>query len=262
MSLDAAERNESAQSLRAAAAAYPFGWEKSRAAAALHARYALARRAAADRAPAQRALLERLITWCEQHDASAVRLSLVPPPKEETDRATAWLKTQTAVEPGTRAAEVFLFHASLSVIDTVVGEEELRRGLDSGLRKIVPYDVLHFEDRLPPEVAAPAIVVTSSIAPTGVLSGQGRARYAALAFSYHVFLDLPGAAREPLPAAVTIPASDHVEVGRLTFGNEKLRPLGDADDRAINMMEDSMVYTNEVSAAATKAGDALSPQLF
>jgi hypothetical protein len=262
LSLDAAERNQSAQSLRAAAAAYPFSWVKSRAAAAVHARYQLARRAAADRAPAQRALLERLLDYGEQHDATEVRFSLVPPPKEETDRATAWLKTQTAAQPGTRAAEVFLFHASLSIIDTVVGEDELRRGLDSGLRKIVPYDVLHFEDRLPPETKAPTIVVTSSITPTGVLSGEGRARYAALAFSYRVFVELPGAAREPLPVAVTIPASDRVEVGRLTFGNEKLRPLGDSEGGAVNMLEDSMVYTNEVSAAATKAADALSPQLF
>jgi hypothetical protein len=247
----------SATGFRAVAAAYPYGWVRARARVAIHERYQASRRAIEARPEPARSLLRTLLDWSERNDRPELRLSLSAPPNEEVERATNWLKAR--VEPGARAAPVILYHAAVSLADVIVGEEELRRALANRLDQIVKSDVLVFDDQRTASAPEPTIAVVSSVTAGGVLSGQGRARFAALAFSYRASLVLPGAPPAPLGSEVHVPPPSHVEVGRLTFGNEKLPPLGEGDAA---FLEDSMLYTNEASEAAKQAGDALAAQLL
>lgn len=268
-SVRAARARGTIAALRAARAAYPDGWVVAALGPLVHRRYDDARAAVASKmAPEPAALFTRLLTWLEQHDRSTVRFRLEAPSQERIAAATTALEAAAAAFPGARPAPVVLHYQVVSLAAVVVGQSELARGVGRALADAIPPDVLELEaepDALGdkrPDATLPLLVVTSSVTTTSVFRGEGTSLFAALTFDYDAALELPGEARAPLVARVTVEPPNDLSVSRLQLGKEKPAPLGASGDPLLDRMDDSMVYTKQVTVAADRAGSLVGARLL
>jgi hypothetical protein len=264
LSLRAAEQEGTVRALRAAEQAYPYGWVRARVRPAIHARFEDARaRVQRGIAVEHRAPLLRLLTYLEDHNRGVARVRLVVPDSTQLIAATRALEAAIKDTPGATAAPVMLSYQAVSIAGIFVGQEELMRGLASGLLPFIPEDVLDFEqvlpsfDAAPPDPQEPVIEIASSIELVSVFQGQSSRRFAALAFTYEPTLLLPGEPKALFAPKVTVPPPSNLFINRFTFGDAKPTSLGGSGDSLTDHQDDSSVYTQQATTAGTAGGKLL-----
>jgi hypothetical protein len=270
LSLSCATSGGSLDNLRAVRNAFPFPWITGRANAAIHARFADAHARVTSRLSVEkRAPIDKILDQLERTDGSVIRLDLSPPDAKDLETATAWLQLRSQLVPGSKAAPVILGYQVVSLAGTVIGEEQLATGLDRRLELLIPREIAEiergrrdFSDPDPNEHSLPVIAVRSSAVPVTTYQVDSARLYAGLAYTFEAQLRIEGQPPMPLTAPVTIQPPLEFSVGRMTFGREKLRPLGTSGDSLLDRMDDSLVYNQVAEQAATSAIDPLADQIF
>lgn len=105
------------------------------------------------------------------------------------------------------------------------------------------------------------IEITSTITVTAVFQGRSSRAFAALAFEYETWLQLPGEPGILLVPKLTILPPDNLSISRFSFGDDKASPLGGSNDPMINRMDDAMVYTKQAEKAGEAGGARLAAEL-
>jgi hypothetical protein len=262
LSLRAAEQDGSVRALRAAAAAYPYGWVIARVRAAIHPRFEAARAGVARGIAAERrAPVERLLVYLEDHDRATVRVRLVIPGAEQLAAATRGLEERIKGIPGAAAAPVVLNYRDPVLPGIRVGQNEFAYGLRWPFRTVIPMDLLDLEsepsqfDDVALDPRDPVIEIASAIEPMDVFQGGGeRAYYAALAFEYETSLILPGEPKTLLiPKFVVPPPADL---------GEKRRGRSGHIWTIFDNMDDEAIYNKQAEIASEAGGAKLAKMLL